>query len=114
MAVQKAYERLQLGGQGGQGPQPWRLLLLLKVLLGCAVMSLSSSAAGMQGRCKSDPGIYQTLPELQHLLCNVARAKAYTSGCMCALEQVNQSLQCSLQGKQVSVSRLHCVFGKVK
>lgn len=31
MAVQKAYERLQLGGQGGQGPQPWRLLLLLKV-----------------------------------------------------------------------------------
>ena len=32
MAVQKAYERLQLGTQGGQGPQPWRLLLLLKVL----------------------------------------------------------------------------------
>lgn len=31
MAVQKAYERLQLGGQGGQGPQAWRLLLLLKV-----------------------------------------------------------------------------------
>ena len=31
MAVQKAYERLQLGAQGGQGPQPWRLLLLLKV-----------------------------------------------------------------------------------
>lgn len=34
MAVQKAYERLQVGNQGGQGPQPWRLLLLLKVLLG--------------------------------------------------------------------------------
>ncbi len=33
MAVQKAYERLQMGAQGGQGPQPWRLLLLLKVLL---------------------------------------------------------------------------------
>ncbi len=32
MAVQKAYERLQMGAQGGQGPQPWRLLLLLKVL----------------------------------------------------------------------------------
>ncbi|KAL0040215.1 hypothetical protein WJX77_000548 [Trebouxia sp. C0004] len=30
MAVQKAYERLQMGAQGGQGPQPWRLLLLLK------------------------------------------------------------------------------------
>lgn len=36
MAVQKAYERLQLGGQGGQGPQPWRLLLLLKVSFRCA------------------------------------------------------------------------------
>lgn len=33
MAVQKAYERLQAGVSGGQGPQPWRLLLLLKVLL---------------------------------------------------------------------------------
>ncbi len=33
MAVQKAYERLQMGAQGGQGPQPWRLLLLLKVCL---------------------------------------------------------------------------------
>ncbi len=33
MAVQKAYERLQMGAQGGQGPQPWRLLLLLKVRL---------------------------------------------------------------------------------
>lgn len=32
MAVQKAYERLQAGVSGGQGPQPWRLLLLLKVL----------------------------------------------------------------------------------
>lgn len=31
MKVQKAYERLQLGAAGGQGPQPWRLLLLLKV-----------------------------------------------------------------------------------
>ena len=31
MAVQKAYERLQAGVSGGQGPQPWRLLLLLKV-----------------------------------------------------------------------------------
>ena len=36
MAVQKAYERLQFGGQGGQGPQPWRLLLLLKVCPCCA------------------------------------------------------------------------------
>ena len=32
MAVQKAYERLQSGFSGGQGPQPWRLLLLLKVI----------------------------------------------------------------------------------
>ena len=31
MAVQQAYERLQAGAAGGQGPQPWRLLLLLKV-----------------------------------------------------------------------------------
>ncbi len=31
MAVQKAYERLQAGVSGGQGPQAWRLLLLLKV-----------------------------------------------------------------------------------
>ena len=32
MAVQKAYERLQAGVAGGQGPQAWRLLLLLKVI----------------------------------------------------------------------------------
>lgn len=31
MAVQKAYERLQAGAAAGQGPQPWRLLLILKV-----------------------------------------------------------------------------------
>ena len=31
MAVQKAYERLQAGAAGGgQGPQAWRVLLLLK------------------------------------------------------------------------------------
>ncbi|XP_022893353.1 dnaJ homolog subfamily C GRV2 isoform X1 [Olea europaea var. sylvestris] len=30
LAVQKAYERLQVTMQGLQGPQPWRLLLLLK------------------------------------------------------------------------------------
>ncbi|GMH03116.1 hypothetical protein Nepgr_004955 [Nepenthes gracilis] len=30
LAVQKAYERLQASMQGLQGPQPWRLLLLLK------------------------------------------------------------------------------------
>ncbi|KAL9274125.1 DnaJ homolog subfamily C GRV2-like protein, partial [Drosera capensis] len=30
LAVQKAYERLQASIQGLQGPQPWRLLLLLK------------------------------------------------------------------------------------
>ncbi|CAH9079869.1 unnamed protein product [Cuscuta europaea] len=30
LAVQKAYERLQATMQGMQGPQPWRLLLLLK------------------------------------------------------------------------------------
>ncbi|XWS17212.1 hypothetical protein CRYUN_Cryun33cG0048900 [Craigia yunnanensis] len=30
LAVQKAYERLQATMQGLQGPQPWRLLLLLK------------------------------------------------------------------------------------
>ncbi|KAK9868448.1 hypothetical protein WJX84_004951 [Apatococcus fuscideae] len=30
MAVQKAYERLQAGSRAGQGPQPWRLQLLLK------------------------------------------------------------------------------------
>ena len=28
--VQKAYERLQAGAAGGQGPQPWRLLLMLR------------------------------------------------------------------------------------
>jgi len=33
VAVQKAYERLQAGVAGGQGPQAWRLLLLLKVQL---------------------------------------------------------------------------------
>ncbi len=31
MAVQRAYERLQAGAAAGQGPQPWRLLLILKV-----------------------------------------------------------------------------------
>ena len=31
MAVQKAYERLQAGAAAGQGPQLWRLLLILKV-----------------------------------------------------------------------------------
>ena len=31
MAVNKAYERLQAGATGRQGPQAWRLLLLLKV-----------------------------------------------------------------------------------
>ncbi len=31
MAIQKAYERLQAGAAGGQGPQTWRILLLLKV-----------------------------------------------------------------------------------
>ena len=31
MAVQKAYERLQAGAAAGQGPQTWRLLLILKV-----------------------------------------------------------------------------------
>ncbi|GAB4814092.1 hypothetical protein N2152v2_001138 [Parachlorella kessleri] len=30
MAVHKAYERLQAGAAGGQGPQPWRVLLILK------------------------------------------------------------------------------------
>lgn len=28
--MQKAYERLQAGAAGGQGPQPWRLLLMLR------------------------------------------------------------------------------------
>ena len=32
VAVQKAYERLQAGAAAGQGPQSWRLLLILKVL----------------------------------------------------------------------------------
>ena len=32
MAVQKAYERLQAGAAAGQGPQSWRLLLILKVM----------------------------------------------------------------------------------
>ena len=31
VAVQKAYERLQAGSRAGQGAQPWRLQLLLKV-----------------------------------------------------------------------------------
>jgi DnaJ family protein C protein 13 len=30
LQVQKAYERLQAGAAGGQGPQPWRLLLMLR------------------------------------------------------------------------------------
>lgn len=30
MGVQAAYERLQAGAAGGQGPQPWRILLLLR------------------------------------------------------------------------------------
>lgn len=30
MGVQAAYERLQAGAAGGQGPQPWRLLLILR------------------------------------------------------------------------------------
>lgn len=30
MALQRAYERLQAGAVGGQGPQAWRLLLLLR------------------------------------------------------------------------------------
>jgi hypothetical protein len=29
--VQHAYERLQAGAAAGQGPQPWRILLVLKV-----------------------------------------------------------------------------------
>ncbi len=33
VAVQKAYERLQAGAAAGQGPQSWRLLLILKVIL---------------------------------------------------------------------------------
>ena len=33
VAVQKAYERLQAGAAAGQGPQSWRLLLILKVNL---------------------------------------------------------------------------------
>lgn len=28
--MQAAYERLQGGAAGGQGPQPWRVLLLLR------------------------------------------------------------------------------------
>ena len=31
VAVQRAYERLQAGAAAGQGPRPWRLLLILKV-----------------------------------------------------------------------------------
>jgi DnaJ family protein C protein 13 len=30
VGIQAAYERLQAGAAGGQGPQPWRLLLLLR------------------------------------------------------------------------------------
>ena len=30
LAVQAAYERLQAGAAGRQGPQPWRVLLLLR------------------------------------------------------------------------------------
>ena len=33
LAVQKAYERLQAGAAKGQGPQAWRLLLILQVRL---------------------------------------------------------------------------------
>lgn len=37
MAVQRAYERLQAGAAAGQGPQPWRLLLILKVPPPCLI-----------------------------------------------------------------------------
>lgn len=30
MGVQAAYERLQAGAAGGQGPQPWRVRLILQ------------------------------------------------------------------------------------
>lgn len=43
MAVQKAYERLQAGVSGGQGPQAWRLLLLLKV--GTAVQETGTQSS---------------------------------------------------------------------
>jgi DnaJ family protein C protein 13 len=35
MAVQRAYERLQAGAAAGQGPQSWRLLLILKACSPC-------------------------------------------------------------------------------
>lgn len=35
LAVQKAYERLQAGAAKGQGPQAWRLLLILQVRCCC-------------------------------------------------------------------------------
>ena len=60
MAVQKAYERLQLGGQGGQGPQPWRLLLLLKVFPSqcCSSSHLSIMLQTLPGWCNSGAEVF--------------------------------------------------------
>ena len=45
LAVQKAYERLQAGAAKGQGPQAWRLLLILQVRL-CPAYSGCIQLAG--------------------------------------------------------------------
>lgn len=62
--VQRAYERLQAGAAAGQGPQPWRILLLLRVLSSlpspcmfpkvmkpmlyvCSVLSVSHEPSGL-------------------------------------------------------------------
>lgn len=50
MAVQKAYERLQAGAAAGQGPQAWRLLLILKVCGRCFSCSFQCAPAF---RCSS-------------------------------------------------------------
>ena len=51
LAVQKAYERLQVGVSGGQGPQAWRLLLLLKVNVIHGRLSLLLSKSSARRAC---------------------------------------------------------------
>ncbi len=48
VAVQKAYERLQAGAAAGQGPQSWRLLLILKVMFHLSICLSSQKLLTLQ------------------------------------------------------------------
>ena len=54
LAVQKAYERLQAGAAKGQGPQAWRLLLILQVTLRHCLQQLHPACRG--DRWRQAPG----------------------------------------------------------